>query len=377
MLIAGIIYRRVIVQTFGVLVIVTATLVVTQLLDRAELLIGGGRFALVLLYFAAMITPSIIVVLAPVALLVGVARAFRMLNEDRELTIAQANGVSPGGLAAPIAIVTAALACIVLIFSLVIEPYASRTSQSILNATTVSALNNATRLRSSTRLDNNMILWIGEKLPDRQFGKIVVFDNSDQQVQRVIFAERGHLVESPSGNLMALRQGEIQSKHVNDDTASRVEFTSYALMLPMPGGATDQVRPRQESTMALLGRCGADCLEADRRTIWRELHRRFSDWIQVFACGAIAAYFFVGAATTVSNLRQNFALALVIAILVRGMGFVALSGGNPSSWRAGLAYGAPLVAAFLFGALALSNNKIPATRNMAVWLWRHVRKRPV
>ena len=85
------------------LVVLTGVIWITQALRQIDLLTSKGQTILIFLMMTGLALPSLIAVIAPVALFAGILYTLNKLNGDSELVVMAAAGVSPARLLRPIA----------------------------------------------------------------------------------------------------------------------------------------------------------------------------------------------------------------------------------------------------------------------------------
>src|SRR5450432_192941 len=95
----------------------TAVIWVTQALRQFDLLTSKGQTIVVFFTMTGLTLPSLIAIIAPVALFAGVLYTLNKLNGDSELVVMAASGVSPLRLLRPMALLSG------LVFALVAELY--------------------------------------------------------------------------------------------------------------------------------------------------------------------------------------------------------------------------------------------------------------
>jgi len=136
-----------------------------------------------------------------------------------------------------------------------------------------------------------------------------------------------------------VRSGEVLS----------VSFQTYVMdfvaFAPTPSGAP--IKPKDLPTWALL----SPAPDKPVAPLRAELHRRLSDWLYAFAFGAIAAYFGGSVGADRRRRMRSIAAGIVMALALRGLGFMALSGSGSSSIMAVLSYAGPISIAVLFACL--------------------------
>ena len=82
----------------------TAIIWVTQALRQFDLLTSKGQTILIFFTMTGLTLPSLIAIIAPVALFAGVLFCLNRLNGDSELVVMSAAGISPARLLRPFAL---------------------------------------------------------------------------------------------------------------------------------------------------------------------------------------------------------------------------------------------------------------------------------
>ena len=89
------------------LVVLTGVIWITQALRQIDLLTSKGQTILIFLMMTGLALPSLVAIIAPVALFAGVLYTLNKLNGDSELVVMAAAGVSPARLLRPLALLSA------------------------------------------------------------------------------------------------------------------------------------------------------------------------------------------------------------------------------------------------------------------------------
>ena len=95
------------------LVILTGVIWITQALRQIDLLTSKGQTILIFFMMTGLALPSLVGIIAPVALFAGILYTLNKLNGDSELVVMSASGVSTGRLLRPLALLSAAVFAIV------------------------------------------------------------------------------------------------------------------------------------------------------------------------------------------------------------------------------------------------------------------------
>ena len=111
------------------LVGLTAVIWITQALRQLDLLTGKGQTLVVFLAVTALSLPTLLTMIAPVALFIAVLYALNKLNSDSELIVMSAAGMAPSRLLRPflalslvISVLTAAMTLHVMPASFQVAP---------------------------------------------------------------------------------------------------------------------------------------------------------------------------------------------------------------------------------------------------------------
>ena len=109
-----------------VLVSLTAVIWVTQILRQIDLITSQGQTVLVFLSITSLIIPGLMLVLAPIALLIAVLNSLVRLNNDSELVVMSAAGISPARLFRPFLLVATVVSVFVLLLGAYVSPRLQR-----------------------------------------------------------------------------------------------------------------------------------------------------------------------------------------------------------------------------------------------------------
>src|SRR3954451_2471551 len=89
------IFRHLGVAFLTCLVVLTALIWLTQALRDFDLVTAQGQSVLIFLIISSLALPSLVVIIAPVALFIAVVWILNRLNSDSELVVMSAAGLSP------------------------------------------------------------------------------------------------------------------------------------------------------------------------------------------------------------------------------------------------------------------------------------------
>ena len=297
---------------------------VTQALRQVDLLTNKGQSLLVFLSLTGLTTPSLVAIIAPVALFVGVLYCLNKLNGDSELVVMSAAGISPARLLRPF------LVLFTMVFALVAALYVEVMPWSFDAIETLSAFVRADFIANFARP--------GAFIQDRR----------DPTHITTYISEVGKTITRDGETYLVLSKGTYQRPESSGDSAI-VTFDDYAIALSQFMHRGDVVkRPRERSTAELLTYNAND--EQARKMAGRfrsELTDRFASPLYAFAAGLIGFAALGEARTTRQGRGVASAGAILIFVALRMLG-VAVTSLAVSDLRAViLAWALPIGASIL------------------------------
>ena len=105
------------------LVVLTGVVWVTQALRQIDLITSKGQTILIFLMMTGLALPSMVAIIAPVALFAGVLYTLNKLNGDSELVVMSASGVSPVRLLRPLALLSGLVFAVVAVLYIQVLPW--------------------------------------------------------------------------------------------------------------------------------------------------------------------------------------------------------------------------------------------------------------
>ena len=301
----------------------TGLIWVTQALRQIDLLTNKGQSLLVFFTITGLTVPSLMAIIAPIALFIGVLYCLNKLNGDSELVVMSAAGVSPARLLRPF------LALSTLVFVLVATLYVEVMPRSFNVIQTLTALIRADFIANFARpgafneLAPGFIFHYRERGPDGSLRGVFMQDRRDPAHITTYIAEIGKTVTRDGETYLVLSKGTYQRPERSGDSAI-VTFDNYAIDLSEFVGKSDTFKiPRERTTAELFA---FDPKEpAAQRWAGRmrgELVDRLASPFYAFAAGLIGFAALGEARTT----RQGRGLATGVAILI----FVGLENSRAS-----------------------------------------------
>jgi lipopolysaccharide export system permease protein len=337
------VFRTVATASLAGLIALTGLVWVTQALRQIDLMTSKGQSALVFFMITGLTVPSLVAIIAPVALFVGVLYSLNKLNGDSELVVMSASGVSPGRLLRPFALLFAIVFALEAVLYLYVMPWSFDSIESMMTLIRADFIANLAQPGAFNELEAGFIFHFRERAPDGSLRGVFMQDRRDPAHITTYISEVGKTAEKDGETYLVLSKGSYQRPERSGDSAV-VTFEDYAIDLSQFMAKGDSVkRPRERSTAALIAPDPKDD-SAARMTgrLRSELFDRLSSPLYAFAAGLIGFAALGEARTT----RQGRGVATGVAILtftaLRMLGIAAISLVVSKPSAAILVWGLPL-----------------------------------
>lgn len=338
------ILRRVFVVFAGALFWTLAIVWTTQVLARIDLVTDSGQTALTFFEIATLMLPSIIPMVIPFALIIGIAQTLGTMNTDSELVVMSAAGTPRMSTITPIILLALIASLASFVVDNGIDPYARERSRQKIAAARADLLSLVIQEGTFRKIEDGLFVQIGQRLPDGNLGQIFVADSRETNVDLAYYAKSGSMLEQNGKSMLMMFDGVINRKTPDGDV-SVIHFTSYAFDLAQFANASGQVvmYPKDRTISYLLNPDPNDRIFKRHPQYFRaELHRRFTEWIfpLVFALIAIAV---VGDAKSHREARIHpLITAVSIALFWRWLGFFSVDRLQNTPWFVWLVYAVPI-----------------------------------
>ncbi|SMC51010.1 lipopolysaccharide export system permease protein [Fulvimarina manganoxydans] len=349
------IFRRAFTASAGSLVSLVLIVWIVQALSRIDIVKTSASAAGNIFWIALMLLPDLAAGVVPFAILIGSVQALNALNADSERSAMAAAGASNAMITRPILLLGFLGGLFMLFVAHGIGPMASSAFQNgirSINADTITLFLQPGRFE---RVRNDLVISVGET-QGSTVKSLFIHDTRDPNLDLTYFAREASIVETQDGQqVLMLFDGQLHRKNRANSAVSIIEFQTYAFDLSdlKPSGGRDWIRSSEMSTWALL-QPNLDNSDFQRNPgrYDEELTDRFSSWLFciAFALWAVA----VAGQPQTNRKATNLAMTLGIAgaVVLKALGFLALSLVNDNRLFVLVVFALPLSAA-LFDAILI------------------------
>ena len=232
-------------QLFGALVFVTVVLTctvwLTQSLRFIELIINRGLSLGAFLYLTALLLPSFLIIIVPIALACAILFVYNKLIMDSELVVLRAAGLSHGVLARPALILAACVSLFCLLLTVYLLPASLRQFKDIENSIRNDYSGLLLREGVFNVLGEGFTVYLRSRESNGELLGLLVHDSRIPNRPITMMAERGALVSGEDGPRVILVQGNRQEVERETGRLSLLYFDRYTVDL---NSLTNQNQPR-------------------------------------------------------------------------------------------------------------------------------------
>mgnify|MGYP002776877526 CR=1 FL=1 len=318
------IFRTTLASFALVLVSLTGVIWITQALRGIDLMTSQGQTILTFLGITGLVIPSLLGVIAPIALMIAVSHTLNKLATDSEIIVMNAAGMSPFRLFVPFAYATCVVAVLVTLIASFFAPDGLRRIKQWDAEITADVLANILQPGRFAQLDRNLTIRIRERQPGGDLSGILIDDRRDPKERVTIIAEKGTVVKNADGSFLVLEDGNLERFELGKREPAMVAFARYAFDMSKFSnqGRDVTLGIRERYLWELMAPAEDDPIYKQIPGQFRqELHDRFLAPIYPFAFAALPFAFLGAPRTTRQSRNFSFGSAILAVFGVRMAGF--------------------------------------------------------
>ena len=283
-----------------------------------------GQTILTFLGITSLVIPSLVNVIAPIALMIAISHTLNKLATDSEIIVMNAAGMSPIRLFVPFVYATAVVAVMVAFITVYLAPDGLRRIKQWDADITADVLTNILQPGRFAQLDQNLTIRIRERQPGGLLAGVFVDDRRDPKERVSIVADHGSVLKNESGSFLVLEDGNLERFEAGKRDPALVAFGRYAFDMSKFSNQGHDVALgiRERYLWELLDPAADDPMYKQLPGQFRaELHDRFMSPIYPFAFAALT-FAFLGSPRTTRQSRNFSITGSILAVFgLRMAGF--------------------------------------------------------
>ncbi|MCO5066203.1 MAG: LPS export ABC transporter permease LptF [Rhizobiaceae bacterium] len=342
----------------------------TQVLARIDLVTDSGQTALTFFQIATLVMPTVIPLVLPFALIIGITQTLATMNSDSELAVISASGASRMTVIKPIMLLALAVSVLSFAVDNLVEPAARQKNRELIADSRGDLLSLLLQEGAFRRIEDGLYVQIGERLPDGKLGQIFVADSREPNIDFIYYAKTGTVVRTEDKSALLMFDGVVQRKTPTGGV-SVIRFASYSFDLGTFTAEVNEVtfQPKDQTFSYLLNPDPNDRNFQRKPQAYRaELHRRLTEWLYpaIFALIAIAV---AGDARSHREARVHpMITAIVIALFWWWVGYFVSDRAETEPVFVYAMYGAPALASAIAIGFIAANRALELPMGVVDWV---------
>ncbi len=334
-----------------ILVSLTGVVWIAVALRQLELMTTQGQDALRFLAMTALAIPSMMALIAPIALLIATIHVLNRLNGDSELIVMTAGGMPAWSLLKPLALLALLTALAVSSVNHLAGPWAQRRLNELAIQVRTDLMAQIIQPWRFTSPEAKLTVHIRDRAPNGELLGLLMHDARDPKQIVTYLAERARIIKQDGQAYLRMDKGHIVRRLENEKSPQIIVFDRYAVDANQLEQRTDQtniMRPRQRYTPELITPDPNDPIyKTNPGSYAAELHERLASPLYAFAFVLLVVAFMGQAQTTRTSRTQAVIAAFAVAVLSRILGITCANLVVVRPAAAPLLYAVPAAAALL------------------------------
>jgi lipopolysaccharide export system permease protein len=348
------IFRQAAVPFLLILLCTTAVIWLTQILQRADLMVEDGGSLLSFLKVTILLLPSLLGVITPFALLAAALYSLNVLATDNELPVMGAAGASRVRIARPVILLSVLAGLFVFLINIDLQPRSYRVLKETVELVRSDIAKAFIQSGIFTEVTPGVTVYAEEARPGDQYIGLLIHDVRDPEEPVTYTAERGLFSATPAGPRLLLARVTMQTPDPETGSIDILRFIETAVDLATfnEEGEERRLESTERYVSELLNPDMSD--EYDRERAGRfiaEGHARLATPLYPIAFGMMALAFMLTAPVSRRGYGRRLMLAIVAAVILRTIGYVLQNAGSTSPAVNVFQYVLPLAAIVVAGAV--------------------------
>ncbi len=376
-LLGGTLGRYVFRQAAGALVLILLSLTtivwIGVALRQLELMTSQGQDGLRFLAMTALALPSLLALVAPIALLIASIHVLNRLGSDSELIIMTAGGAPVWALIKPLGLLALLVALGVSAVNHLAGPWSQRLLREYTILVRTDLIGQVIKPWRFTEPEPKLTIHIRDRAHSGELLGLLLHDARDPKQVATYLAERAQIFKQDGAAFLRMENGHIVSRGEGEKAPRIISFTKYVIdlnQLEQRPELAQMVRPpRERYTTELLRLAPDDPLRKHNPgRAASDLHERFSSPLYGFAFVLIVLAFAGSIQSTRQSRTKSLIAAFGVGVLCRMLGIAATNAVAVRPASAFLMYAIPIGTAVL-AAIATQRQIVPRPQSK---LLRHV-----
>ncbi len=339
------IFRRALFATVIATLSLTAVVWVVKALQGVDLITTKGQSVFLYLYMTTLGVPTLISVILPIGLLLGIMNCINGMNNDSELVVINASGASQAVILRPLLVLCLIVAIAVMSIALYFGPSALATLRIFVTQVRSDLVSVIVKEGEFNKIGRKITFHIAERGAGGVLKGVFVLDERNAKEKFTYLAREGRIHKQDGNAFLLLSEGEIHRAERKNQNISIIKFNSYAFDLSSFSGNKKGASSLEELPTSELFNPDKNSYYFKKRpgALRAEAHNRLTAGLYPFAFILIILAISGRARSTRQGYAVSISLGFLLCVLLRGLSIVVINGSrnNPDSMF--LIYALPLV----------------------------------
>ena len=337
-------FRQLLIPIAWAIAALTAVAMLSQSLSTLDVIVERGQSAWVLVKVTLFALPRLLSIILPVAVFVGGLIALNRLQQDNELVICQAGGMTRWRLFSPAIKLAALLSLLGLFLNLWAQPVLYRAMHEELWKARTQAASVFVKEGQFVQAGDNLTVYV-QRIEQNGLLKNVFIHIQEPRGATAYTAQEGRIVTNDGTPTLVMRRGSSQ-EFSKDGVLNYLSFDDYVFDLTpfLTGDQAFRLKKSDRWLHELL--FPNTTIRRERRdapSLAAEAHSRIASSLYPITCMALALAAVLGGPFSRMGYGRRIAQASVAAVLVRVLGFGVEPLAAESEWLNILQYLVPVV----------------------------------
>ncbi|MBX7247543.1 MAG: LptF/LptG family permease [Caulobacteraceae bacterium] len=341
-------FRQLLVPIAWAIAALTAVAMLSQSLSTLDVIVERGQSAWVLVKVTLFALPRLLSMILPVAVFVGGLIALNRLQQDNELVVCQAGGMTRWRLFSPAIRLAALLSLLALFLNLWLQPVLYRAMHEELYRARTQAAAVFVKEGQFVQAGSNLTVYV-QRIEQNGLLKNVFIHIQQPRGATAYTAQEGRIVTNDGTPTLVMRRGSSQEFGKNG-VLNYLSFDDYVFDLSpfLTGDSAFRMKKSDRWLHELVAPNLTIRRERkDQLDFYAEANSRIASSLYPITCMALALWAVMGGAFSRLGYGPRIARAAVLAVVIRVLGFGVEPLAAEAGWLNVLQYLVPIVPALL------------------------------
>lgn len=328
-----------------ILVSLTTVVWIAVALRQLELMTSQGQDVTRFLIMTALAIPSLLALIAPIALLIACLHVLNKLGGDSELIVMTAGGAPVWFLLKPFCLLAFLVAIGVSMVNHVVGPWSQKLLREYTVLVRTDLIGQVIQPWRFTEPEPKLTVHIRDRDLAGNLLGLLLHDARDPKQVATYLAERAQIIKQGNAAYLRMEKGNILRRNNTETAPQIISFTEYVVDFNQLEQRTDQaqsIRPRERYTPDLIWPGPNDAIyKSGPGRLTSELHERLASPLYPIAFVVVVIALLGGAQTTRQNRLQAVIAAFSFATLCRILGIAAANSAAVRPSNAYMLYAVP------------------------------------